>query len=197
MKEIIIATKNQGKVKEFEALLSPLGFHIQSLLDYPDSIDVEETGTTFEENAILKAEAISKSYQRMTIADDSGLAIDYLGGRPGIFSARYAGPAKDDQDNINKVLEELSGVKSLEDRSARFICALALSIPGQQTKTVVGTCEGYISMERQGENGFGYDPIFIVEGLNKTMASISKEEKNRISHRAEAIKKIVEVIKQF
>ncbi|MGM7720929.1 XTP/dITP diphosphatase [Metabacillus sp. Hm71] len=197
MKEIIIATKNPGKVKEFEALLSPIGFHVQSLLDYPDSIDVEETGVTFEENAILKAEAISEAYQRMTIADDSGLAIDYLGGRPGIFSARYAGPAKDDQANISQVLEELTGVKSMEDRSARFICALALSIPGQQTKTVVGTCEGYIAMKQQGENGFGYDPIFIVKGLNQTMASIPKEEKNRISHRAEAIKKILEVIKQI
>ncbi|WP_299089445.1 XTP/dITP diphosphatase [uncultured Metabacillus sp.] len=197
MKEIIIATKNPGKVKEFEALLSPIGFHVHSLLDYPDSIDVEETGVTFEENAILKAEAISEAYQRMTIADDSGLAIDYLGGRPGIFSARYAGPAKDDQANISQVLEELTGVKSMEDRSARFICALALSIPGQQTKTVVGTCEGYIAMKQQGENGFGYDPIFIVKGLNQTMASIPKEEKNRISHRAEAIKKILEVIKQI
>jgi XTP/dITP diphosphohydrolase len=195
VRDIIIATKNQGKVKEFEALLVPMGFRIKSLLDFPHSIDVEETGTTFEENAILKAEAISKQYQEMTIADDSGLAIDYLGGKPGIFSARYAGPAKDDQANINKVLEDLSDVTELEDRSARFICALALSIPGQKTKTVEGTCEGYIAYEPLGENGFGYDPIFIVKDINKTMANLTKEEKNRISHRADALKKLKDVIK--
>lgn len=197
MKEIIIATKNPGKAKEFEALLTPMGFRVQSLLDYPDSIDVEETGTSFKENAILKAEAISKHYQRMTIADDSGLAIDYLGGKPGIFSARYGGPAKDDQANIKKVLEDLSEVNALEDRSARFICALALSIPDQKTKTVEGTCEGYIAKEPQGENGFGYDPIFIVKDRDETMANLPKEEKNRISHRADALKKLMEVIKQY
>jgi XTP/dITP diphosphohydrolase len=197
VKEIIIATKNPGKAKEFEALLTPMGFRVQSLLDYPDSIDVEETGTSFKENAILKAEAISKHYQRMTIADDSGLAIDYLGGKPGIFSARYGGPAKDDQANIKKVLEDLSEVNALEDRSARFICALALSIPDQKTKTVEGTCEGYIAKEPQGENGFGYDPIFIVKDRDETMANLPKEEKNRISHRADALKKIMEVIKQY
>ncbi|OAS84891.1 MULTISPECIES: XTP/dITP diphosphatase [Metabacillus] len=195
MKEIIIATKNQGKVKEFEALLAPIGFRVQSLLDYPDSIDVEETGKSFEENAILKAEAIAMHYQRMTIADDSGLAIDYLGGKPGIFSARYAGPDKNDQSNINKVLEDLSDVHALEDRSARFICALAISIPGEKTKTVVGTCEGYIATEPQGENGFGYDPIFILKNRNQTMANLTKEEKNQISHRAVALKKVIEVIK--
>jgi XTP/dITP diphosphohydrolase len=196
VKEIIIATKNQGKVKEFEALLAPIGFRVQSLLDFPDSIDVEETGKSFEENAILKAEAIAMHYQRMTIADDSGLAIDYLGGKPGIFSARYAGPDKNDQANINKVLEDLSDVRTLEDRSARFICALAISIPGEKTKTVVGTCEGYIATEPQGENGFGYDPIFILKNRNQTMANLTKEEKNQISHRAEALKKVIEVIKQ-
>ncbi|MBO1515084.1 XTP/dITP diphosphatase [Metabacillus bambusae] len=196
MKEIIIATKNQGKVKEFEALLAPIGFRVHSLLDYPDSIDVEETGKSFEENAILKAEAIAMQYQRMTIADDSGLAIDYLGGKPGIFSARYAGPEKDDQANINRVLEDLSDVHSLLDRSASFICGLALSIPGEKTKTVVGTCEGYIATEPQGENGFGYDPIFILKNRNQTMANLTKEEKNRISHRADALKKLLEVIKQ-
>jgi XTP/dITP diphosphohydrolase len=196
VKEIIIATKNQGKVKEFEALLAPIGFRVHSLLDYPDSIDVEETGKSFEENAILKAEAIAMHYQRMTIADDSGLAIDYLGGKPGIYSARYAGPEKDDQANINKVLEDLSDVHSLLDRSARFICALAISIPGEKTKTVVGTCEGYIATEPQGENGFGYDPIFILKNSNQTMANLTKDEKNKISHRAEALKKVIEVIKQ-
>lgn len=196
MKKIIIATKNKGKVKEFETLLGPMGFQVQSLLDYPNSIDVEETGTTFEENAILKAEAIANEYQRVTIADDSGLEIDYLGGKPGIYSARYAGPEKNDDANIDKVLEELFSVEEVEDRSGRFACALALSTPGQKTKTVVGYCEGFIAKERRGENGFGYDPIFIVKDFHKTMAELSNEEKNQISHRANALKKLTDVIKQ-
>lgn len=195
MKEIIIATKNNGKVKEFEALLAPLGFRVQSLLNYPNAIDVEETGQTFVENAILKAEAISNHYKRMTIADDSGLVVDYLGGKPGIFSARYAGLEKDDQANMMKVLKDLSAVKTQEERSARFVCALALAIPGQRTKTVEGTCEGYIAQKPHGGNGFGYDPIFIVKDLNTTMANLPKEKKNRISHRADALKKIIELIK--
>lgn len=193
MKEIIIATKNKGKVKEFEALLTPLGYIVRSLLDYPNAIDVEETGTTFEENAILKAEAIANTYQKLTIADDSGLAVDYLDGKPGVYSARYAGPEKDDIANINKVLKQLENVEKLEERSARFVCALALSIPGEKTKTVVGTCEGYISMMPIGENGFGYDPIFIVKGKEKTMACLTSEEKNEISHRAKALEKLKEL----
>jgi XTP/dITP diphosphohydrolase len=196
MREIIIATKNQGKVKEFESLLGPMGFSVQSLLDYPDALDVEETGATFEENAILKAEAIAKAFNRETIADDSGLMIDYLGGKPGIFSARYAGPEKSDEANMEKVLEELSEVEAVEERSARFVCALALSVPGQKAKTVVGTCEGVIAKEPEGENGFGYDPVFIVSGLDKTMAQLSKEEKNKISHRANALKKLIDIIKE-
>ena len=197
MKNVIIATKNPGKVKEFATLLAPMGFHVQSLLDFPGSIDVEETGTTFVENAILKAEAISKEYDQLTIADDSGLIVDYLGGKPGIFSARYAGPARDDQANILKVLDELAGVPDQEERSARFICALALSIPGQKTKTVIGTCEGYIAQNPKGENGFGYDPIFLVKDKNEMMANLSKEEKNRISHRANALEKLSLLINNF
>jgi XTP/dITP diphosphohydrolase len=196
MKEIIIASKNKGKVKEFETLLAPMGFQVQSLLDYPHSIDVDETGTTFEENAILKAEIIANTYQRVTIADDSGLEIDSLGGKPGIYSARYAGPEKNDQANMVKVLEELSDVEAIADRSARFACALALAAPGEKTKTVVGFCEGFIAKEPSGENGFGYDPIFIVRDLHQTMAELTKEEKNQISHRAIALKKLTEVIKQ-
>jgi len=194
VKNIIIATKNKGKVREFEAMLAPLGYQVQSLLDFPASIDVEETGQTFEENAILKAEAISKEFQLMTIADDSGLEIDFLNGEPGVFSARYAGPEKDDQANIEKVLEKLENVE-MGQRQARFVCALAISIPGKQTKTVIGTCEGYIAYERKGQGGFGYDPIFCIDDKGKTMAELSKEDKNKISHRADAIRKIKELLK--
>ncbi|HZH62923.1 MAG TPA: XTP/dITP diphosphatase [Metabacillus sp.] len=194
MKNIIIATKNKGKAREFEAILAPLGYQVQSLLDFPGSIDVEETGQTFQENAILKAEAISKEYQLMTIADDSGLEIDYLNGEPGVFSARYAGPEKDDQANIDKVLEKLENVV-MGQRQARFVCALAISIPGKQTQTVIGTCEGYIAKEKKGHGGFGYDPIFCIDDAGKTMAELSKEDKNKISHRANAIMKIKELLK--
>ena len=194
MKKIIIATKNQGKVREFEAMLAPLGYQVQSLLDFPGSIDVEETGQTFEENSILKAEAISKEYQLMTIADDSGLEIDYLNGEPGVYSARYAGPQKNDQANIDAVLKKLENVE-LGQRQARFVCALAISVPGQPTQTVVGTCEGYIAKERKGQGGFGYDPIFVIDNSGKTMAELTKEEKNTISHRADALRKIKDVLK--
>jgi len=191
---IIIATKNQGKVKEFQAMLAPFGYQVQSLLDFPDSIDVDETGQTFEENSILKAEAISKQYQLITIADDSGLEIDYLNGEPGVYSARYAGPERDDQANIDSVLKKLENVE-MNQRTARFVCALALSVPGLKTKTVVGTCEGYIAKERKGQGGFGYDPIFCIDSTGKTMAELTKDEKNKISHRADALRKIKELMK--
>lgn len=194
MKQLIIATKNKGKVREFDAILAPLGYEVRSLLDYPDAIDVEETGSTFEENAILKAESISEQYKMLTIADDSGLAIDCLNGEPGVYSARYAGSQKNDQDNIVKVLEKLKDIENKNERTARFICALAISLPGHKTQTVIGTCEGYITTEQKGEGGFGYDPIFAVKNSNKTMAELTKEEKNQISHRADALRKITKLL---
>lgn len=187
MKRIIIATKNKGKVKDFEVLFEKRGYKVISLLDLPDSPDIEETGNTFRENAILKAEGIATIVNEIVIADDSGLAVDALGGRPGVFSARYAGEQKNDEDNILKVLTELEGVK---DRSATFHCALAMAIPSSATIVVEGTCNGVINEEPIGENGFGYDPIFFVPEKNKTMAQLSKEEKNEISHRADALKKL-------
>jgi XTP/dITP diphosphohydrolase len=189
MKEVIIATKNAGKAKEFEAIFAERGVKVLTLLDFPDAPDVEETGTTFAENAILKAETISKKLGKAVIGDDSGLAIDALEGRPGIFSARYAGEAKNDEANIDKVLEELDGTIE-ENRTARFHCTLAFAVPGQETITVEGTCEGIILTERRGTNGFGYDPIFYVPHLDRTMAELSKEEKNAISHRANALSKL-------
>ncbi|GAE44011.1 nucleoside 5-triphosphatase RdgB [Mesobacillus boroniphilus JCM 21738] len=159
MESVIIATKNIGKAKEFEKLFLPKGLAVKTLLDYPDIEDVEETGTTFEENAILKAETIASNLGVRVIADDSGLEIDALEGRPGVYSARYAGPEKNDENNIDKVLEELQDVPEKE-RTARFCCALAMAEPGKETLTVFGTCEGRILNERRGTNGFGYDPIF-------------------------------------
>lgn len=186
MKKIIIATKNKGKAKDFEALFGPLGYEVLTLHDVANDMDVEETGTTFEENALLKATALANHLQTMVIADDSGLEIDALDGRPGIYSARYAGEEKSDEANIDKVLEELKDIKESE-RTARFVCAIAVAFPKGDPFTVRGTCEGVIAQERKGTNGFGYDPIFFVPAENKMMAELSAEEKGAISHRGNAL----------
>lgn len=189
MKKIIIATKNKGKAKDFEALFGPLGYEVLTLHDVAEEMDVEETGTTFEENALLKATALASHLQTIVIADDSGLEIDALDGRPGIYSARYAGEEKSDEANIDKVLEELRDVKESE-RTARFVCSIAVASPSREPFTVRGTCEGVIAHERKGSNGFGYDPIFFVPSQNKMMAELSAEEKGAISHRGNAIKQL-------
>ena len=189
MSSVIIATKNKGKAEEFEKLFLPMGLTVKTLLDYPELEDVEETGKTFEENAVLKAETIANVLGVRVISDDSGLEVDALDGRPGVYSARYAGSEKNDEANIDKVLEQLQDVPESE-RTARFCCALAMAEPGKETLTVFGTCEGRILHERKGTNGFGYDPIFFVEEEGKSMAELSSEKKNKISHRALAIKQL-------
>jgi XTP/dITP diphosphohydrolase len=189
MKEVIIATKNPGKAREFEHIFASRGIEVKTLLDFPEIPEVEETGTTFEENAILKAEAVSKALNKMVIGDDSGLIVDALEGRPGIYSARYAGEPKNDQNNTEKVLAELKNVPE-EKRTARFYCALAVAVPGQTTMTVSGTCEGRILTEPRGVNGFGYDPVFYVPEKGLAMAELSADVKNRISHRANALIKL-------
>jgi XTP/dITP diphosphohydrolase len=194
--EVIIATKNPGKAKEFEHLFASKNISVRTLLDYPEIGDIDETGETFEENAVIKAETISEQLNKMVIGDDSGLMVDALDGRPGIYSARYAGETKDDQANIDKVLDELSNVTE-ENRSARFYCALAIAIPGKETITVSGTCEGEILNERRGINGFGYDPVFFVPKLGKSMAELPSEEKNRISHRANAIQELSGILESI
>lgn len=189
MKEVIIATKNPGKAKEFEHIFAARGIEVRTLLDFPEIPEVKETGLTFEDNAILKAEAVSKALGKMVIGDDSGLMVDALEGRPGIYSARYAGEPKNDENNTDKVLSELKGLLE-EKRTARFYCALAVAIPGQETITVSGTCEGRILEERRGSHGFGYDPVFYVPEKGLAMAELSSDEKNKISHRANALKKL-------
>ena len=191
MKNVLIATKNKGKAKEFEALFAPKGIKVLTLLDIEDAIDVEETGTTFEENAILKAKAISEQMNMTVLSDDSGLVIDALDGRPGVYSARYAGPAKNDKDNYEKVLEEMKDVPD-EKRTARFYCAIAMVGPEIGTITVSGTCEGYIARKPEGEYGFGYDPIFYVPEKETVMANLEPAVKNKISHRANALKALEE-----
>lgn len=195
MEELIIATKNKGKAKEFVELFEPLGFRVKTLLDYPDAPDIEETGETFEENALLKAAGISNIFQKIVIADDSGLVIDALDGRPGVYSARYAGTNKDDEANIQKVLFEMKEVPE-EKRTAHFHCTLALVVPGKDPVIVEGTCNGLILTEKRGNNGFGYDPIFYLPHLKKTMAEMTSEEKNQISHRGNAIRKLYEHVQE-
>lgn len=197
MKEIIIATKNKGKANEFIDFFSSYGFRALSLLDLSRNIpDIEETGTTFEENATLKAEQISSLLHVPVLADDSGLEIDALNGAPGIYSARYAGEAKNDQENIDKVLVNLTDVPQ-ENRIARFVCVLAVATPGEQTILHRGTCEGSIRTAPKGENGFGYDPIFIPRKSEKTMAELTPEEKSEISHRKKAIMQLDSWIKNL
>ncbi|MFE6170091.1 XTP/dITP diphosphatase [Viridibacillus arvi] len=186
MKQVVIATKNKGKAKDFEAIFGPLGFEVVTLFDVAPDLEIEETGTTFEENAILKAETVANLLGKIVIADDSGLQIDALNGEPGVYSARYAGD-HDDEANMQKALENLEGVKE-DDRTARFCCALAIAGPDQETTTVFGTCEGLILTEKRGTNGFGYDPIFFVPQLNKAMAELTPAEKGAISHRGNAIR---------
>jgi len=196
MKQIIIATKNKGKAKDFEALFNPLGYEVKTLHDVAEDMEIEETGTTFEENALLKATSLANHLQSMVIADDSGLEIDVLNGRPGIYSARYAGEEKSDEANIDKVLKELEGIKESE-KTARFVCAIAVASPNKEPFTVRGTCEGIIGTERKGTNGFGYDPIFYVPSEHKMMAELTAEQKGAISHRGNAIKKLSFVLEDL
>ncbi|WP_042146212.1 XTP/dITP diphosphatase [Paucisalibacillus sp. EB02] len=190
MNEILIATKNAGKVEEFKTLFERYGIKAVSLLDLDEELpDIEETGSTFEENATLKSEGIREILNIPVMADDSGLIIDALEGRPGIYSARYAGEPKDDKKNIEKVLNELKNVPE-EERTARFVCVLSVSIPGKPTLYKKGFCEGTIGTEEIGNRGFGYDPIFIPKGYQQTMAELTPDEKNRISHRRNAISQL-------
>ncbi|CEG23170.1 Non-canonical purine NTP pyrophosphatase [Planococcus massiliensis] len=196
MKQVIIATQNKGKAKDFEALFGPLGYEVLTLRDVAKDMDVEETGVTFEENAILKAEAVAEALQTTVIADDSGLEIDALNGEPGVYSARYAGEAKSDEANIEKVLRKLEGVPE-EQRTARFRCVLAIASPNKETVTYSGFCEGVILSERRGENGFGYDPIFYVPSEGKAMAELVPEEKAAISHRGNALRELEKAMPEW
>jgi len=191
--KLVVATNNQGKVKEFKQLLEPLGFEPVSLKDEGIVIDVAEDGETFAENAHIKAQAVYEICKCPVLADDSGLEIEFLGGAPGIYSARYAGEDATDADRCSKVLSELEGV-DISMRSARFACALYCIIDDDTEYSVLGTMNGFIGTEPMGENGFGYDPIFMIDE-ETSVAMISDEEKNKISHRAEAMRKLAEVLK--
>lgn len=190
MKEIVIATKNSGKAKEFIGFFKKHNIHAISLLDLKEPIDdIEETGSTFKENAVIKSEQISSILKKPVLGDDSGLVIDALDGDPGIYSARYAGFPSDDQANMSKVIQKLQNVP-LAKRTARFVCVLSISELGKQPVFYKGYCEGKIGFTPKGTNGFGYDPIFIPDGFTQTMAELSFREKNNLSHRGQALKQL-------
>ena len=192
-KTLIIATRNSGKTKEFKKLFADFGYEIKDLTDYPELPEIEETGATFEENARLKAETISKLTGKMVLADDSGLKVDALGGLPGVWSARFAGNDATDLENNAKLLHELAMVFELKDRSAQFHTTLVVASPTKESLVVEADWAGYINFEPKGENGFGYDPLFLVGETGKTSAELTMEEKNAQSHRAQAVQKLVEV----
>ena len=186
MKRIIFATSNEGKMKEIRQIMKDSGYEVVSLKEAGISADIEENGTTFEENAVIKASAIAKLTGDIAMADDSGLEVDYMDKAPGIYSARFLGEDTDYDIKNNYILDKLNGVP-LEQRSARFVCAIALVYPDGKALTKRATIEGYIGYEIRGENGFGYDPIFMVPEFDKTTAELSIDEKNKISHRAKAL----------
>lgn len=191
MKRIIFATSNEGKMKEIRLIMADSGYEVVSLKEAGISADIEENGTTFEENAVIKASSIAKLTGELAMADDSGLEVDYMDKAPGIYSARFLGEDTGYDIKNNYILDKLKGVP-VEQRSARFVCAIALAKPDGTAVTKRATIEGYIGFEIRGENGFGYDPIFMVPEYDKTTAELSIEEKNKISHRAKALRAMKE-----
>lgn len=186
MDNLLVATNNPGKIREYEALLADLPVEITFPGQEGLDMEVAETGDTFEENARLKAVAFAQASGLLTLADDSGLEVDALGGAPGVHSARYAGPGASDEDRYRKLLAALADVPP-DRRSARFRCVVAVAQPDGAVYTADGVCEGQIGFEPRGEHGFGYDPVFLVQGYDGlTMAELDPEVKNRISHRARA-----------
>jgi XTP/dITP diphosphohydrolase len=186
---LVLATKNKGKLREIEAALSLPGLNFKSLRDYPDIPDVLEDGASFLENALKKARTISQVLSLPVLADDSGLEVDALQGAPGIYSARFAGPGANDQSNNQKLLDLLLEIPEIQ-RTARFVCFLVLFRPSGEWIQTRGVCEGFIAREQKGDYGFGYDPVFLLSSMQKTMAEIPLEIKNRISHRALALEKM-------
>lgn len=188
--KLLIATHNAGKIREFERILAPLSVEVSAA----DFSDIEETGTTFAENALLKAEAACRCTGAPCVADDSGLAVDALGGAPGIYSARYAGENATDADRIRKLLDNLNGVP-VPERTARFLCSICCVFPNGDRITAQGICEGSIAFAPQGNDGFGYDPVFLIG--EKSFAQLTPEEKDAVSHRGKALRLFAEKLNEY
>ncbi len=197
MFEILIATKNVGKVKELREFLSDLNIGLKDLTEFANSEEVAETGETFLDNAVLKAKGYSTAAKMWSIADDSGLEVEALGGAPGVLSARYAGVSATDDQRINKLLRELENTDN-KRRQARFVCAMAVSDENGVVKfTTEGICNGRIAVKSQGTKGFGYDPVFIPEGFDTTFGQLADKIKQNLSHRAKAIREIIGFLSSF
>ena len=192
--KIVLATKNKGKIREFREALSRIGWEGVPVSEIADVPDPEETGNTFLENAMQKATAYATALGMPVLSDDSGIIADILGDEPGIYSARYAGVHGDDEANNQKLIERLRPYSG-DDRRAHYVCAVAIVFPDGKSVTAEGTCEGILRDFYAGSGGFGYDPLFYLPQFGKTMAEISLEEKNKISHRGKALRKLIEKIK--
>jgi XTP/dITP diphosphohydrolase len=189
-KILVIATKNKGKFREIKHVLKPLKFHILSLLDMPKSPNIKETDRTFEANAVKKAVSISKRSKTLVLADDSGLCVDALNGRPGVRSARYAGPNPSTQRLCGKLLKEM---RTKKNRKAKFVCVMAVA-DGRKIRLAKGVCKGTIINKMKGGNGFGYDPVFVPLGHSRTFAQMPLKLKNNISHRGKALRKVAVIL---
>lgn len=193
MKEIIVASTNEGKIKEIRAMLSEIGIDVKSIKNvFEEEIEIEENGQTFQENALIKAQTICEMIDKPTLADDSGLEVDAMDGAPGIYSARFMGHDTSYDIKNQYIIDAVKG----KERGARFVCAMALCIPDEEPILIEEYFDGEIYDHIEGENGFGYDPIFYVPELKKTSAQLSLEEKNQYSHRAKALKKLYQILKE-
>ncbi len=194
--KIALATNNAHKLEEMRVILSDCFDEFASLKELGIDVEIEETGTTLVENALIKARTIRDMTGMISLADDTGLSVDSLNGEPGVYSARYAGEEHDDNANIAKLLDKMKGV-ALPDRTAHFSTVIAVCFPDGKEFTVEGRVDGHISTERHGTNGFGYDPVFFANELNKCFAEGTIEEKSSVSHRSRALNKALEVLKQM
>lgn len=195
MRKIIFATSNEGKMNEVRMIMADMGIEVLSLKDLGVDLSVEESGSTFEENATIKATAICKLTGEPTLADDSGLEVDYMGGEPGVYSARFMGEDTSYHIKNNEIIKRLENAKGAE-RSARFVCVIAAAFPNGEVLTARATIEGEIAYKEEGENGFGYDPIMYLPEYGTTTAGLSLEEKNKISHRGKALRLMKEKLEQ-
>lgn len=193
MKELMIATSNPHKVEEFKTMLAPLGYHVSSLLDLKEAIEIEETGSTFEENALLKARAIHELLQIDVIADDSGLAVNAMNGEPGIYSARFMG-----RDTTYDVKNQfiMDTCRDVADKGCQFICAIAYVKADGTQKVFRGVIEGLVAEHTEGVKGFGYDPIFYYPAFGTTLANVSEQKKNAVSHRGNALAQLIAYMKE-
>lgn len=194
-RKIVFATGNAGKMREIREILADTGLEVVSMKDMGIDIPIEENGATFEENSVIKAKAVAAVCGEIVLADDSGLEIDFLNKEPGIYSARYLGEDTPYAIKNANLIERLNGVPD-EKRTARFVCAIAAAFPNGEVLTTHGEIEGRIDYEEKGTNGFGYDPIFYVPEFDKTTAELSEEEKNSISHRGKALRRMKEELKK-